>query len=84
MPARKFAISVPEEVMRKVDQAARHRGLPRSRFISKVLARVAAARTDADISRRIDAVFADPDVAREQLDTARKFRRAAPRSGKEW
>ncbi len=84
MAVRKFAISVPDEVMRKVDQAARKRGITRSRFIAQVLARVAGARTDGEISRRIDAVFADADVAREQLHTARKFRQVAPRSGGEW
>jgi hypothetical protein len=49
-----------------------------------VLARVARARTDAEISRRVDALFADPRVTREQAATARTFRHAAPRAGTEW
>ena len=84
MPARKFAISVPESVMRHVDRAARRRGMTRSGFVSHVLARVAEARTDAEISRRVDALFADPEVAREQRKTARAFRRRAPARGTEW
>jgi len=84
MAARKFAISVPEDVMREVDQAAARRGMARSRFIASVLARVAKARTDAEIARRVDALFSDPEVAREQAETARAFRRAAPRAGTDW
>jgi hypothetical protein len=84
MAVRKFAISVPERVMRQVDAAARRRGMTRSGFISEVLGRVASARTDAEISRRVDALFADPGIAREQVETARAFRRAAPTAGTEW
>ena len=84
MAARKFAISVPEQVMRHVDRAAARRGMTRSRFIADVLARVAKARTDAEISRRVNALFSDPEVAREQADTARVFRRAVPGAAAEW
>jgi len=83
MPARKFAISVPESVMRHVDRVARRRGMTRSGFVSHVLAHVAEARTDAEISRRLDALFADPEVAREQRKTARAFRRRAGARGTE-
>ena len=69
--------------MREVDQAAARRGMAHSRFIASVLARVARARTDAEIARRVDALFSDPEVAREQAETARAFRRAAPRAGTE-
>lgn len=84
MAAKKFAISVPEDVMRHVDRAATRRGVTRSRFIADMLARVARARTDAEISRRVDALFSDPEVAREQARTAHAFRGAAPRAGTEW
>jgi hypothetical protein len=84
MPARKLAISVPEEVIREVDRAAKRRGMTRSGFITGVLSDVARARTDAEISRRVNALFADPDIAREQVETAKKFRRIAPRRGAEW
>ena len=80
MAARKFAISVPEDVMRQVDRAARRRRMTRSGFITHVLAHVASARTDAEISKRVDAIFRDAEVAREQRETARAFRR----TGAEW
>jgi hypothetical protein len=68
--------------MRHVDRAARRRGM--TRIVSHVLARVAEARTDAEISRRVDALFRDPEVAREQRQTARALRRRAPAGGTEW
>ena len=84
MAVRKFAISVPETVMRHVDRAARRRGMTRSGFVSQVLARVAEARTDAEISRRVDAFFADPELAGEQRRAVRALRRRAPARGTEW
>ncbi len=84
MSTKKFAISVPEEVMAQVDAAARDRGETRSGFIVGVLRQVARARRDAEVSRRVDAFFADPDRAREQRDTARAFRRSRVEDGTEW
>lgn len=41
MGVRKFAISVPEELMTRVDQAAASSGKTRSAFISQVLKEIA-------------------------------------------
>ncbi|RMH38346.1 MAG: hypothetical protein D6689_19800 [Deltaproteobacteria bacterium] len=84
MAVKKIAISVPEDVLAQVDRAAAQLGVPRSRFISDVLRRVASARSDAEIRRRVNAVFADPEVAREQRDTARAASRAVRASEAEW
>lgn len=83
MAVRKIAIWVPEGVLRQVDQAAKARHMTRSRFISR-LARIASARRDAEITRRIDEILADPEVAREQVATARAFQRARSTRGTEW
>ena len=84
MAARKFAISVPEEVMHQVDQAARRHGVTRSRFIGSVLARVARARSDAEVSRAIDEIFSDPEITREQAETAHAFGRIVPGPAAKW
>jgi hypothetical protein len=84
MPVRKIAISVPEDVLLQVDRAAKSRGMTRSRFISQALRRIAGARRDAEITRRIDELFSDPEIAREQVDTARAFQRARSPRGTEW
>lgn len=63
MAVRKIAISVPEHVLAQVDAAAAERGENRSRFITQVLVLLAQARTDREISRRVNAVFAEPRSA---------------------
>jgi len=84
MPVKKFAISVPVEVMDQVDLAAAERGVSRSRFISDMLRRIARARTDAAITRQLDEVFGDPAVAREQQAVARAWLRARKDEGTQW
>jgi metal-responsive CopG/Arc/MetJ family transcriptional regulator len=71
MAVRKIAISVPEEVLAQVDEAAAERGENRSRYITQMLRLLAKAHSDREISRRVDAMFADPEVAGEQVKTAR-------------
>jgi hypothetical protein len=66
-PARKTAIAVPPDLLDAVDAAARARGESRSRFINRVLRAAVRARSDAEITRRIDALFADDAVATDQL-----------------
>jgi DNA topoisomerase VI subunit B len=63
MAHRKTAIAVPEEILDEVDRAARARGESRSRFISRILRLALRARRDAEITRRLDALFADESVA---------------------
>ncbi len=84
MAVKKFAISVPEDVMEQVDHAAAARGISRSRFIADVLRKSARARTDAEVTRRLNELFADEAVAAEQRDTATTLQGAASSSGTEW
>ena len=84
MPVRKIAISVPEEVLRHVDRAARRAGLTRSGFITALLRRGASARSDAEVTRRLNALFADPEIAGEQRSTSEGFLRAGPRRPAPW
>jgi len=50
----------------EVDRAARARGESRSRFISRILRLAMRARRDAEITRRLDALFANEPLAEEQ------------------
>ena len=84
MAAKKFAISIPEDVMRQVDRAAKARGVTRSRFIAGVLRRAALARTDAEITRRLNEVFADESVAAEQRRTAETIGAANSVNANKW
>jgi metal-responsive CopG/Arc/MetJ family transcriptional regulator len=84
MAARKFAISMPEDVMEQIDRAAADRGITRSRFIAEVLKKTARARTDAEITRRLNDVFSYEETTSEQRKTARDFQRVASSVGTEW
>lgn len=58
MTTRKTAIAVPDELLRDVDAAAAARGESRSRFINHVLRAAVRARRDADVTARLDQLFA--------------------------
>lgn len=77
MAHRKTAIAVPEDILDEVDRAARARGESRSRFISRVLRLAVRARRDAEITRRLDALFADEPLADEQRREADDLARLA-------
>lgn len=81
MAVRKLAISLPEEVLAQIDAAAAERGQTRSGFISASLVTLARARTDREISRLANQVFADPGMRREQGRTARALARVRGKGG---
>jgi hypothetical protein len=66
MPLHKTAIAIPEELLSAVDRAARSRGESRNRFVIRVLQEAVRARRDADITRRLNELFADGSIAQEQ------------------
>lgn len=66
MPLRKTAIAIPDELLDAVDRAAQERNESRNRFVTLVLRRAVRARRDADITRRLDELFAEPDATRQQ------------------
>ncbi len=81
---KKMTIAVPEEIVRAIDRVARERNTTRSGLISDLLRRATRARSDAELRRIVDDLFADPRVAREQLDTAEAFGGAGRSDGTEW
>lgn len=70
MALRKTAIAVPAELLDEVDEVARERHVSRNRFITQVLRHAVRARRDAEIARRLDALFADPALVEEQRQSA--------------
>jgi hypothetical protein len=82
MTVAKFAISVPEETMSRVDLAAKRLGMTRSGYIAAILARVARHERNNSISKKVDEVLADLD--QQDLDAVRHFSRARRNEGTEW
>ena len=71
--ARKIGITVPRQVLRTIDFAARRRGQSRSGFIVHVLQVATSRARDAEITRRLDEIFGDERARSEQVRTAEEF-----------
>jgi metal-responsive CopG/Arc/MetJ family transcriptional regulator len=80
MPARKTAIAIPETLLADVDRAARERGESRSRYITRVLQVAVRTRRDAEITRKLDALFAEERVQDSQVTAAQELDEA----GSDW
>ncbi|MCY3777388.1 MAG: hypothetical protein OXH11_15550 [Candidatus Aminicenantes bacterium] len=70
MPLRKTAIALPPELLMELDRMARMRRESRNRFITHVLEEAVRVRRDAEVTRRLDELFADPELRREQVSGA--------------
>jgi metal-responsive CopG/Arc/MetJ family transcriptional regulator len=77
MPYRKTAIAIPEDVLADVDSAAKEHGWSRSRFITEVLRRATRARRDAEVTRRLNELFADESLREQQRRDADQLAEAA-------
>lgn len=67
MPLRKTAIALPPELLVELDHMARIRRESRNRFITQLLEEAVRVRRDAEVTRRLDELFADPELRREQV-----------------
>ena len=80
MPLHKTAIAISEDLLAAVDRAAQSRGESRNGFITLVLKEAVRAGRDADITRRLNELFADAEMAQEQSRGARDLDKA----GTDW
>jgi hypothetical protein len=62
----RIAVSLPHPVLAQVDRAARERGESRSGYIRRVLLAATRVRRDAEVTRRLDELFAAEDAVQEQ------------------
>ena len=84
MAMRKIAISLPDPVLKTVDQLAARRRESRSHVIATILSRVARLKRDRDITVQIDALFANEKIAAEQKNTADEYLRGSPWPREKW
>ena len=84
MSMKKVAISLPEPVLKTIDQLATRRGESRSHVIASILSRVTRAKRDRDIAAQIDALFTDETIVAEQKRTAAEFLRMSPWTAEKW
>ena len=76
LPVMKTAISVPDDVFKKVDRAAKRLGISRSELFTRAVRKFMVAERDAAISASYDEAFSDgaddPKAARFRRAAARK------------
>ena len=70
MPLHKTAIAIPESLLSAVDRAAQSRGESRNRFVTRVLQEAVHARRDAEVTKRLNDLFSDAELAQEQAQGA--------------
>jgi metal-responsive CopG/Arc/MetJ family transcriptional regulator len=80
MPLRKTAIAIPEALLAAIDRAAKERHETRNRFVTRILERAVRARRDAEITRRLDELFADTGLVEAQKGEAAELEAA----GTDW
>jgi metal-responsive CopG/Arc/MetJ family transcriptional regulator len=73
MPLRKTAIAISDDLLTAVDRAARSRGESRNRFVTRVLEEAVRARRDAEVTKRLNELFAHVDLAQEQAQVASEW-----------
>jgi len=73
MALRRIVIAIPEDLLAAVDGAAGARGETRSRFVTTVLQEAVRANSDAEITTRLNRLFAEPDLAAEQSRTTQEL-----------
>lgn len=80
MPLRKTAIAVPDDLLAAVDRVACARRESRNRFVTRVLQQAVRAHRDAEITRRLNELFAVPEGAQQQSRAATEL----DRIGSDW
>jgi metal-responsive CopG/Arc/MetJ family transcriptional regulator len=70
MALRKTAIALSDDLLSAVDRAAESRGESRNRFVTRVLQEAVHARRDAEVTKRLNELFADAGLAQEQTREA--------------
>jgi metal-responsive CopG/Arc/MetJ family transcriptional regulator len=83
MATHKTSIAVPEELLAAVDRVAEERGESRNRFVVRVLTEAVRARRDAEITNRLNELFAEHEARREQSAIAGQLESVANDWGSE-
>ena len=84
METQKVAITIPADLLSMIDAASSRQKISRSRFISRLLSEKMAAEQARELQQAYDEVFADPQVQKEQLETAALYEKTGDERGQQW
>ncbi len=84
MDTQKVAITMPENLVKKIDILRKSKGLSRSRYINLTLAEKIEENKKQNIKEAYDRIFSDEEIKKEQLETAKFFGMLGSDRGQEW
>ena len=67
----KTAISIPAELFKQVERYSKKKKIPRSRVFADAVRKLLRDQSDKEITRRLNEVYSDPEVQKEQAEWAR-------------
>ena len=73
MTTLKLAIRMPEELVREVEEARKEESMSRSSYITRLVRQEVRRERQAGLKANYDRIFADPEIAEEQLNITRAF-----------
>lgn len=83
MPQVKIAISIPQDILNTVDALSKEKNLSRSAYISNVLQLVSTKSKESEIISRINRLFSDPKIQKEQKKTSKLLNKNS-NDGEQW
>ena len=84
MNTQKVAITMPESLIKKIDDLRKDKRLSRSRYITLAVAEKIEEGKKRHIKETYDKIFSDEAIQKEQIETARFFERLGSDRGQEW
>ncbi|MBP9888189.1 MAG: hypothetical protein KBF93_17965 [Leptospiraceae bacterium] len=83
MPQVKIAISIPQDILKTVDKLSKEKNVSRSAYISNVLQLVSTKSKESEILNRINLLFSDPKIQKEQKKTSKLLNKKI-NDGEQW
>ncbi len=83
MPQVKIAISIPQDILKTVDKLSKEKNVSRSAYISNVLQLVSTKSKESEIINRINRLFSDPKIQKEQKQTSKLLNKKV-NDGEQW
>lgn len=83
MPQVKIAISIPQDILMTVDKLSKEKNVSRSAYISNVLQLVSNKSKESEIINRINLLFSDPKIQKEQKKTSKLLNKKI-NDGEQW
>ena len=84
MITQKVAITMPIDLVTKIDSICKSKKMSRSKFISITLREKVVGEKEKQIKEAYNRVFSDESIRKEQTDTALWFDGTGTKEGQEW